>query len=112
MDSITPLLISKALDGLSMRYLATAQNVANANTPNYQPIRVTFEERLRAAAAQGRAEIATVVPETELVPHSGREMRMDLEIATASQTAMRYGALLDLLGRRAQINRSAMGMGQ
>lgn len=42
MESISTALIAKALDGLTARYQATAQNIANANSPNYRPIRVTF----------------------------------------------------------------------
>jgi flagellar basal-body rod protein FlgB len=35
-------------------------------------------------------------------------MRLDLEVATASQTAMRYAALLDILGREMAINRAVV----
>lgn len=112
MDATTPVLIAKALDGLSARYLATAQNIANANSPGYRPVRVTFEAQLRAAAAQGADAVANVQPLTELAPEPmlGSEMRLDLELATASQTAMRYGALIDVLGRQMAIRR-AVGAG-
>jgi len=102
MPSITPLLIAKALDGLMARQAATAQNIANANSPGYRPIRVTFEESLRAAAAQGIDAVSHVTPETELAPTPkiASEMRLDLEVATASQTALRYGALISVLESR------------
>ncbi len=102
MPSITSILIAKALDGLSARQAATAQNIANGNSERYRPVRVTFEESLRAAAAKGPGAIARVTPRTELepVPAFGDEMRLDLEVATASQTAMRYGALITVLESR------------
>ena len=41
---------TKALDGLFARQAATAQNIANANSAGYVPVRVKFEEALRDAA--------------------------------------------------------------
>lgn len=111
MDAITPLILAKALDGLSARYTATAENIANANTPNYRPVQVRFEEALRAAAEQGAAAVTGVEARTEAapMPKIASEMRLDLEIATASQTAGRYMALTELLARSMQIQRTAMG---
>jgi flagellar basal-body rod protein FlgB len=109
MDAISPLLIAKALDGLHARYQATAENIANANTPSYRPMHVTFEASLKAAALQGPEAIANVVARTALVPASATAaLRLDLEVATASQTAMRYAALLDILGREMAINRAVV----
>jgi flagellar basal-body rod protein FlgB len=110
MDTLSPILIAKALDSLDARYTVTAQNIANANTPGYRPLQVTFEKRLREAAAQGPAAIAAVRPETEFAPVSGITggMRLDLEVATASQTATRYAALLDILGREMAISRAVI----
>ncbi|HWU96232.1 MAG TPA: hypothetical protein VN029_11580 [Sphingomonas sp.] len=114
MESISTALIAKALDGLTARYEATAQNIANANSPGYRPIRVTFEDSLRRAAAEGPDAIVGVKPEIELapMPRIASEMRLDLEIANASQTAMRYGALLSILGRQMDISRSVVSGGR
>ena len=114
MESISTALIAKALDGLTARYQATAQNIANANSPNYRPIRVTFEDSLRSAATQGGGAIAGVEPKVELVPtpRIASEMRLDLEIANASRTAMRYGALLSILGRQMELARTIVSGGR
>jgi flagellar basal-body rod protein FlgB len=114
MDPVSALLINKALDGLSMRAIATSQNIANANSPNYRPLRVTFEEALRSAATHGGDAIRSVEPSIKHVETTaaGKEMRLDLELATASETAMRYSALIDLLGRQMQISQIAMRGGQ
>ncbi|WP_448661563.1 flagellar basal body rod protein FlgB [Sphingomonas sp. CJ20] len=114
MDSISTALIAKALDGLTARFQATAQNIANANSPNYRPIRVTFEDSLRSAAMQGGRAIAGVEPRVELapMPRIASEMRLDLEIATASQTAMRYGAILSILGRQMDLSRTIVSGGR
>lgn len=115
MDPISPALITKALDGLSMRYMATADNIANVNSLDFRPLRVTFEESLRAASRGGAEAVRQVTPKLERSPASpaaGSEMRLDLELATASETAMRYSALLDVLGRQLQIQRTVIRGGQ
>ena len=114
MASFTVMLIGKALDGLQLRQAATAQNIANGNTDSYRPIRVTFEERLREAAGKGPDAIGAVRPEIELAPMPtiASELRLDLEIATASQTALRYGALLSVLEGRGALMRSVVQGGR
>jgi len=114
MDPITPLLIAKALDGLHARQKVTAENIANAGTPQYRPLTVSFEANLKAAAAQGTDAIAAVAPRTHLAPETAipGELRLDLEIATAAQTSMRYGALLDLLGRQLALHRAVVSGGR
>lgn len=114
MDAMSPLLIAKALDGLSARADATAANIANAGSRNYRPVRVDFEGRLRAAARAGATAVAAVRAETSPAPIPGiaTEMRLDLELATAAQTAMRYAALIDVLGREMAISRAAVTGGR
>ncbi len=114
MDTASIALISKALDCLTMRSAATAQNIANANSPDYRPVRVSFEDSLKAAAQSGPAAIAAVEPRMDFAPTPliASEMRLDLELATASQTAGRFTALLDVLGRQMQISRTAVTGGQ
>lgn len=118
MDALSRVIIAKALDGLTARAEATAVNIANANSPGYRPLRVAFEEQLRtaaqAAARAGTRTIADVVPRTDLaeVPRFVTEMRLDLELATAAQTAMRYAALIDILGRQMAIGRAVVAGGR
>ena len=114
MDPVSAALINRSLDGLSMRIVATAENIANANSRNFAPVRVRFEDALRAASTQGVDAIRQVTPRMESDPsvRAGTEMRVDLELATASATAMRYSALLDLLSRQMQISRIVIRGGQ
>ena len=110
MTEITSSLIVRALDGLSARSAATAENIANAGTPNFRPLRVTFEEALTAAARDGRP-MASVQPQIAAAAE-GESVRLDLELATASSTALRYSALTELLGRQMQIHSIAISGGQ
>lgn len=105
MDPISSALISKALDGLSMRSAIISQNIANANTPSYQPMRVSFEDALKSAANKSISDIEAVNPKIEMVPldDNGGQLRIDLEMAGASATAGRYAALIDVLSRQMEI---------
>ncbi|WP_109807751.1 flagellar basal body rod protein FlgB [Sphingosinithalassobacter portus] len=111
MGNFTTELIVKALDGLYARQTVTAQNIANANSPGYRAMRVSFEDSLKAAAASGRADLADVTPQMSLVPE-GEGLRLDLEIATASQTALRFGALLSVLEGRGGLMRTVIEGGR
>lgn len=113
MDEISAAVVKKALDGLSMRYAFIAQNIANSNSPSYAPVKVKFEEALRAAAARGTDAVQQVKPETlrERDPVGSTDLRIDLELADASQTAMRYRAMLELLGRQMAMHRSVVSGG-
>lgn len=110
MDDRISAIINKALEGLSMRSVAIAQNVANANSAQYRPVQVSFEEELRAAAAQGPNAVRSVDIKLEQSPST--KLRTDLELAKASATSLRYGALVDVLGREMQLQRLAIRGGQ
>jgi flagellar basal-body rod protein FlgB len=114
MDEIASALISQALEGLHQRYTFTAQNIANANSPDYRPARVSFEESLRVASQQGLSAIEAVRPQVayEEAVEGEAPMRLDLELATASQTAARYRALIDILGREMAIHRTLITGGR
>lgn len=113
MNNMISAIIGKALDGLSLRSVATAQNVANANSPGYRPLRVSFEEELTAAAAKGEGDVRSVLLGfDELDPAASGGLRLDLELATQSETAGRYGALIDVLGRELQLQRTVIRGGQ
>ena len=111
MGDITSTLLIKALDGLSARQLATAENIANANSPGFRPLRVSFEAALAAAARRGEGAVLTVEPLTTgaALPEP---VRVDLELATASATAGRYSAITELLNRQMQIESLAITGGR
>jgi flagellar basal-body rod protein FlgB len=104
---------AKALDGLAMRMSAIAQNLANANSVRFQPVEVRFEEALRQAATAGvdRVEALRFAFTAGRAYAAGEDRRLDLMIADAAQTAMRYSALVDLVGRRLALRGDAIGAG-
>ena len=112
MERISAALMTKALDCLNQRYLFTAQNIANANTQDYQPVHVEFEDALRQAATRGTENVRRVEARAVVAPSSDGAMRLDLELASASQTALRYRALLEVLSQRAGLDRTVVSGGR
>jgi flagellar basal-body rod protein FlgB len=113
MNPIISAIINKALDGLSLRSAATAQNIANANSAGYRPVHVSFEDALAQASAKGKEAVHDLPLEmTEADGAGPQPLRLDLELATQSETALRYGALVDLLGRELQLQRTIIRGGQ
>lgn len=109
MDQLSAAMIIKALDGLSARAVATSQNIANAQTPSYRPVRVSFEAALAAASARGAGAVETVRPQIATDPGPDASgVRMDQELATAAATALRYGALVEMLNRQLQLHSIAV----
>lgn len=114
MDELSAVLVSKALDGLLMRQTVLAQNIANAGSDSYAEMSVAFEEELRRAAGEGAGAVrgTEAVIQYKPVDEFSAEMRIDLALAEASQTTMRYGALINLLGRQMSLSMSVVRGGQ
>jgi flagellar basal-body rod protein FlgB len=109
-EPLSSALLIKALDGLSLRAVTTAQNIANAGAPGYRPLRVSFEQALATAARRGPTAVAAVEPQIEFEagPTGLAAHRLDLEVATASSTALRYAALVEVLNRQLQLQNLAI----
>lgn len=111
MNPLVSAIIGKALDGLSLRSVATAQNIANANSPGYQPLSVSFEEELAAASVRGEQAVKSIQLGMDEAAFSTGQ-RLDLELATQSETARRYGALVEMLNRELSLERTVIRGGQ
>jgi flagellar basal-body rod protein FlgB len=74
---------------------------------------VSFEDALAQASAKGAEAVRDLPLEiTEAEGAGAQPLRLDLELATQSETALRYGALVDLLGRELQLQRTIIRGGQ
>ena len=114
MSEVSQLLAIKVMDALVMRQAAIAENIANSGSATHVMKAVDFEATLRDAAASGpdairnfSAELRSSGPKI-----SGDDIRIDLEMQSASATAIRYAALSDILGRQMQLARAAIRGGQ
>ncbi len=112
MSSVSETVAIKAMDGLYMRAAAIAENIANSNSQTFHIRSVAFEDALRQAAEQGIDALSAFEPRMQAAPMAGSDVRLDLEMASASATSLRYSALSDVLNRQMQLNRLAIRGGQ
>ena len=125
-EPVTKALLIKALDAATLRHQAIASNIANANSVNYRPLKVNFEQQLgfaRAALAQGQsgltsADIAGIRPVLEQEPArsagptSSSAVMLDMEMVKLSQNTIQYQALLKGMSQRGSIISLAVNEGK
>ena len=122
-EQVTMALMVKALDAASLRHQAIAGNIANANSTDYRPLKVNFEQQLgfaRAALARGTgeltaADVASVRPrlEQEPAPRAGSaSVMIDMEMVKLSQNTLQYQALLKGLNQHISIVSFAINEGK
>lgn len=109
-------LIRMALDGVSVRQLATANNIANASTPDYAPLRVDFEAQLagamRDAAPGRRPEPGRLAAAVTIDPTPGAKVQLDVEAAQMAQDVLHYQALLRALREQMDLLQTAINDGR
>ncbi|MDI9817559.1 MULTISPECIES: flagellar basal body protein [unclassified Legionella] len=102
-------LISLALDASLMRQTAVANNIANANTPDYQPIEVNFEQQLTIANPLATNRQATEVSGNIKPFYQQREATsIDEQVALSVQNATHYRALIKGLNQKFAIMKLAL----
>jgi flagellar basal-body rod protein FlgB len=125
--------LKKGLEAWSLRQRAHAQNIANAETPNYRRVVVDFEAKLQEALQHLEGPLAQTNPKhlssetsdlESLQPIVRREapspdangtngVDMDQEMAEMAETQLRYLAGVELLKRRYDNLKAAIrGTGQ
>ena len=118
-DPVTTALIVKALDAAVLRHKAIAANIANANSVDYRPLRVNFEEQLgfaRQALAGGAssltsADVASLRPfvEQEPLPNAGSPAVMiDMEMVKLVQNTLQYQTLVKAINYRGSLLNAAI----
>ena len=109
----TQIALQTAMRGDWMRQTLTTNNIANANTPGYQRETLSFQGELRSALASGEspAQIA-LDPQTEasVGDVEGNGVNIDQESAALSENGLEYDAIVQVMGTRDEILRSAMGI--
>lgn len=90
-DSVTYVALNSALDGLSLRQRVIADNIANVQTPGYQAQRVSFEDSLKQAVAQGSGAVTPAVARTlDPARQDGNNVNLDTETLSNIDTNLRY----------------------
>jgi flagellar basal-body rod protein FlgB len=104
-DGNATALLKLALDATGMRHQALANNIANANTPGYQRMSVSFEGRMAAlkdasghVSASALADLASFRPVIEYA-EAGAPIALDTEVAQLSENTLHHQALLKALSK-------------
>jgi flagellar basal-body rod protein FlgB len=91
LTSVTINALSSALDGLAARQTATANNIANINTPNYRAQKVSFEAALAASVQAGSGVVApTTQLSLEPTQLDGNNVNLDTEDVANTTTVLQY----------------------
>jgi flagellar basal-body rod protein FlgB len=109
----TQLALDTAMRGAWTRQTLLTNNIANANTPGYQREDINFQGALRDALSSGQSPTeVSLTPEVQ--PGStgpeGNGVDVDQESATLAENGLEYQALVQVMGTRDEIMRSAMGI--
>jgi flagellar basal-body rod protein FlgB len=91
LDSVVTVALTSALNGLSLRQRAIADNIANVNTPGYTAQRVKFEEALAESVSRRDGDV-TATTERSLEPTqlNGNNVNLDTETLSNIETVLRY----------------------
>lgn len=90
-DSVTFVAINSALDGLALRQRVIADNVANIQTPGFLAGKVSFEDSLAAAVADGSGAVEPTTSRS-LAPtrQDGNNVNLDEQTLLNIETNLRY----------------------
>jgi flagellar basal-body rod protein FlgB len=111
----TQLVLDRAISGATLRNAVLANNVANADTPGFQPSDVDFHAALQGALAGGGSNIAAVQFKPEqgapvALRADGNGVDAEAESAKLAENGLELSALTEVAGARVQIMKTAMGV--
>jgi flagellar basal-body rod protein FlgB len=111
----TQLTLMRAISGATLRNTVLSNNIANADTPGFQPSDVNFHAALSDALDEGGASVEDVsfAPEqlnTSAVRADGNGVDSEAEAAKLAENGLEIEALQQVASSRLQIMRTAMGL--
>ncbi len=109
----TQMALESAMRGAWARQTLLTNNIANANTPGYRREDLNFHTALRTALVDGESPAAVPFqPEvsSQVVGPEGNGVNIDQEASLLSSNGLEYEALVQVMGAREGILRSAMGV--
>src|SRR6478609_2614665 len=109
-DSVSISALTSALDGLSLRQRAIADNIANINTPGYHAKVVSFERALAASVARGDGAAAAAVT-TSMDPTrlNGNNVNLDTQTLSNIDTVLRFQFASQAIGGQSASITKAIG---
>lgn len=110
MDGIVGVL-QFAADGISQQQQATANNLANSETPGYTAQDVDFETSLQQAinaSGGGTASIA-VTPDTSAPASDGNNVDTSTQLVDAQEETLQYQTVVEMLNAQFHLISGATG---
>ena len=107
----TQLSLESAMSGSMLRQSVLANDLANANTPGFQPEDVNFQQTLQSAIADGKSPTAvSYSPYVEHVTNSqdGNGVNSDAVNASIAENGLLYQDFTQIAATREQILKTAM----
>jgi flagellar basal-body rod protein FlgB len=108
----TQQLLEAAMRGSWQRQTTLTNNIANADTPGFQPKEVNFEAELQSAMSGGE-DLSQIQFQSEPQPSeigpNGTGVSVDQESAKLAENGLDYQALTQVLGARNNIMSAAIG---
>ena len=120
-DSITSVLVQKALDTAWLRHQVISNNIANHNTPGFIPGRVNFESKISDLLKSNekfvvdknlKLDLDNLEPEIvqtdKVTTYLGSNVQLDQEMVQLAKNTMQYQALIEGLARYGELNKMAV----
>ncbi len=121
-------LLEKGLTGSSLRHRAISNNIANANTPGYKKVEVSFQHVLENTL-ETRQTLKTTnkkhlpIKEEELLPfvrenrettlrNDGNNVDIDIELSALAQNNLYFNSLAQLLSSQLALLRQSITEGR
>lgn len=108
-DGVTATL-QMAINGLDARQRASADNIANVETPGYLAKQVSFEDSLRQAIADGdpRRTGITVGESLAATRSNGNNVNIDMELLAQRENVLRQRLMVQALNNKYALLRTAI----
>ena len=112
----TQITLMRAISGATLRNTVLSNNIANADTPGFQPSDVDFHATLANALEDEPEAMAaiTFAPEelgTGAQRADGNGVDSEAEAAKLAENGLELNALTQIANSRVQIMKTAMGLG-
>ena len=107
--------LESAMSGSALRNTLLTDNLANVDTPGYQPEDVNFQSTLQAAVSAGQPlDQVSFQPYTsqQAVGPDGNGVSPEQTQAALAQNGLLYETLTQVAAQREHILQDAMGIGQ
>lgn len=104
--------VERALDGVAQQQRTTAANIANSATPGYRAQKVSFEDSLASAMANGDDPSSAAITTGDAgtpADASGNTVSLDTEVVAQQREGLQYQALAQAMTFKLGLWQKALG---